>query len=225
MQHRKFDTPKTNDCSSANSLRINSKKNKAILFNPYQKHLNFDLNIHIVAEIVEVTSEAKILGIIFNEHLLWTSQVDHVLTNIAKMARILCYFRYILPTRLKLLIYNSLFSTDINYCSLVWSPTSKSNINRILLYQKKALRHIANAQWDAPTHNRFLNYKILPFPQLYNYRLTVVYKNSVKNNNLAFLSMCNLEAFLAASYSFRHQAKWLIPFARTNQGLNSVETG
>ena len=48
----------------------------------------------------------------------------------------------ILPLKARLMIYNSLVQSHLNYCSLIWGTSSKSNIEKLFTTQKKAIRAI-----------------------------------------------------------------------------------
>lgn len=44
----------------------------------------------------------------------------------------------------KLLLYNTLFVSPLNYCHLVWGTTTKTNFHRIFLLQKRASRLVCD---------------------------------------------------------------------------------
>ena len=67
----------------------------------------------------------------------------------------------ILPLKARLMIYNSLVQSHLNYCSLVWGTSSKSNIEKLFRTQKKAIRAVMpghiNYFYDdgiIPTHTK-----------------------------------------------------------------------
>lgn len=206
-----------------NVLEINVSKTKAVLFAPVQKLITRDINIQLGSEMIKVTNEAKTLGITFNQHLSWNAHVDRVAGTLAKACGILCRFRQILTTKVKLMLYNSLFASHINYCNLVWGVTSQANKTKLHLLQKKAIRHIVNAPYDAHTKELFASLNVLPFQHLYNFNLIMKYKLSIKNNNSTFIKLCNLKRPHDASYNIRKKDSWLVPFSRTNHGLDRLQ--
>lgn len=209
--------------STANYLMINTKKSKAVVFAPVQKAVCRGLDIYLGPEKIEVVKEVSSLGVIFNENLNWDEHVNKVTRNIARTCGALSKLRQILPANIKLLLYNTLFSSHINYCSLVWADTSKANRNKIFLLQKKAIRHIANVPYDAHTSHLFREYKILPIDHIHSFNLIMKYKQSLLSNNACFLKLCNLRKNTQSYYDIRKRPSWFVPYSRTNHGLRRLE--
>ena len=78
--------------------------------------------------------------------------------------------RNILPLSVRKMIFNSQFQSHLNYCSLVWGSSCKSNIESLFTAQKKAIRSIipghVNYHYNngtCPTHTKpaFTDFKIL----------------------------------------------------------------
>lgn len=208
---------KLKDWSDANSLLINTKKTKAVLFSTRQFSTQPDMRIYIGNSQVEFIDTVKILGVFFNNTMSWDTEVQSILGNLAKCTGILAKFRHFLPERIKLVIYNALFVSHLNYCFLVWGTTTKTNINKIHMLQKKALRYIANVDYLAHTQELFIRYKILPINTMYEYYLALKYKRCIQNNQLSFLELPCLRQNLS-EYSFRKKEIWHIPFSRTMYG-------
>ena len=80
----------------------------------------------------------------------WKYHINHIAKNISKAIGILNQLKSILPTHVKVtvMIYNALILSKINYGILTWGYESKS----ILKLQKKAVRIITLAKYNAHTH-------------------------------------------------------------------------
>ena len=65
-------------------------------------------------------------------------------------------------------LYYSLFHSHLLYCNLIFTCTSQSNINRVSILQKKAIRAITNSTYNYHTAPLFLTLKILPFQKIIN---------------------------------------------------------
>lgn len=184
-----------NSWSRANSLLINSKKTKAVLFHSRQSVVSLDLQIQLDNTITDVVDTVKTLGVFFHENMSWDHHINSVLSKLAKSVGILARVRSFFPVSIKLLLYNALFVSHVNYCFLVWGNTTKTNIHKIYLLQKKAVRHIANVDYLAHTKELFTRFNIVPAYQLYEFCLATRYKNP-----------------------FRKQQFWYLPFCRTEHG-------
>ena len=97
----------------------------------------------------------------FNSYIL-----IHTVGIIKKMQRIF-------PTEILLAIYNALVLPHINYCILSWGADS----NTIFILQKKAVRAIASAGYNAHTEPFFKLYNLLKIEDIYKFRLLVLYHN------------------------------------------------
>lgn len=96
--------------TNINCLEINASKTKALLFTPVQNLVNRNLNLHLGSENIELVPEVRTLGVIFNQHMNWNAQVDHVAKCLARACGVLCKFRQVLPPKVKLLLYKSMFA-------------------------------------------------------------------------------------------------------------------
>lgn len=151
----------------------------------------------------------------------WNDHVNNIITRISKIVGILAKFKYFLPTAVKLHIYNSLFMSQLNYCSLVWGNTTKTNLNRMHVLQKKAIRHIAGVEHNAHTKNLFNKLNLISVHNLYNFNLAKTYKSHLHHHDTFITSIANLTA-KAYKYPTRSQEIWTVPFSRTAIGNQMI---
>jgi hypothetical protein len=79
------------------------------------------------------------------------------------------------PKALKAL-YTSFSHSHLLYCTNIYSCTSQTNINKIFLQQKKAIRIITNSGYTAHTAPLFNSLNILPLAKIItNARLTFMH--------------------------------------------------
>lgn len=193
------------------------KKTKAVLFHARQSSLIVQPVIKFENCNIEIVDTVKTLGILFNKNMSWDPHVSSVMSRLNRCVGVLAKFRSYLPVSVKLLIYNTLFLSHLNYCFLVWGSTTLSNISKLHVLQKKALRHIASVDYNAHTAELFRQFKIVPVPKLYEYFLCMRYKKSVYNCEYAFLSISSLKTNTIV-YPFRSKEYWHVPFCRTQHG-------
>ena len=89
--------------------------------------------------------------------MTWKIHIDQIASKIARSIGILNRLKYILPTSIKTLIYNSLILSHINYGILIWGYQN----SRILKLQKKALRIITLAKYNSHTEPIFKSLRLL----------------------------------------------------------------
>ena len=134
---------------STNSLALNLKKTKYMIFS---RARNVDLPMPLIISntAIERKQEARFLGVIVDESLNWNCHVKTVLSKMSRYIGIMYKIKKFLPLKARLQIYHSLVQSHLNFCSLVWGFTSKSNIEAIFTKQKKGLRAVIPG---------FINYK------------------------------------------------------------------
>ena len=125
----------------------------------------------IVSEtLIEHKHEARFLGVIVDESLSWTCHVKAVQSKMSRYVGIMYKIKKFLPLNARQQIYHSFFQSYVNYCSLVWGFTAKSNIDSLFAKQKKALRAVIpgfinykykNGKLPGHTKSKFSDYKIL----------------------------------------------------------------
>lgn len=130
--------------------------------------------------------------------------------------------RGILPVKVRLLLYNSLVLSLLQYCCTVWGTTGVTNLSKLHLLQKRAVRCIAGVPYCSPTHDLFLKYEILPIYSLYNYRLLMIYKRSSHSHEhyISYLAKLQKNTHILQT---RHKEIWLVPTPRayyTEQSLS-----
>jgi hypothetical protein len=110
----------------------------------------------------------KLLGIEFDENLTFNSQFQTLHAKFKKSIFCINKVKNFLPQKALKTLYHSLFHSHLNYCSSIYSCTSKSNIHKLLLLQKKIIRIITNSSYSAHTEPLFQKLNILPLEKVIN---------------------------------------------------------
>ena len=130
------------DWVNCNGLKLNLTKTNYMIFTRNKLFRQHDFNINISNIEIKRTTESKFLGIIINENVNWNSHVAAVRQKMSRYIGVMYRLKSILPLSARLNIYHSLVQSHINYCSLIWGFTTKSNIESIFAIQKKGLRTV-----------------------------------------------------------------------------------
>lgn len=151
--------------SRSNLLQINVGKSEAVLFRPKNKVISITKDLTINSTKIEIVNSFKILGIIFTNNMSWDNHINYLNTKLSQIVGMLNRHRHIVPMSVKLMIYNSLFYSHLNYCHLVWGTTTPTNLDKILLLQKKAVRAIGNMPFQSHTSDLFKKTRCHPHTQ------------------------------------------------------------
>ena len=70
-------------------------------------------------------------------------------------------------------IYSSLIASHLQYCTLLWANSHVTNIGKLQLLQKKAIRIITSSHYIAHTDPLFSTTTLLQLDDLYKYQLGI----------------------------------------------------
>ena len=125
----------------------------------------------------------KYLGVLIDHKLSWNNNIDTVLLKISRTVGLLSKLRHFVPFSTLISIYHSPIAPYLRYGLIAWGQASKSQLNKLLVLQKRALRFIHFAKPRDYAISLFINTKILPINFLY-YQLLAETMSDVRNNLL-----------------------------------------
>ncbi len=103
---------------STNCHSIFQKQNSQYFL---RKPKNIPLKIKIQNIIIKQAQDFIILGLILNENLSWKNHCDKTSNNISKSVGVLNRLKYFIPKDIRIMLYNSMIVSHMNYCILAWS--------------------------------------------------------------------------------------------------------
>ena len=92
--------------------------------------------------IIEKVDEFNFLGLTMDTNLNWKKHSEKICNKFTKMIGILNRLKYVLPLGIKIMLYNTLILTHINYCIMAWGYKGP----RLLKIQKKNCSY-NNIKW------------------------------------------------------------------------------
>ena len=151
------------NCVISNGLAL-----KYMLFS--RQNIELPDEFKILNKKIDRVKEVRFLGVIVDEKLNWSAHIKTLKSKMSRYIGILCKIKKLLPIQAKMQIFQSLIQYHLNYCSIVWGFTAKSNIESLFQIQKKGIRAIVpgfiNYKYrdgELPGHTKpyFNEYKIL----------------------------------------------------------------
>ena len=125
------------DWFAANKLSLNISKTNYMAFNMNKS--NYDFNITINNQPITVAENVKFLGVYIDPNLTWHCHISHLCSQVAKGVGIIGRLKYILPKNVLRTIYLTLVYPHLTYCATIWSNTTKANLNKLIILQKRAI--------------------------------------------------------------------------------------
>ena len=154
----------------ANKLSLNAKKTNLMFMGTSKQTSSIDnenVNIYLDGCKLSRVQDAKFLGIIIDENLLWKKQVDAICKTCSRNIGVLNKVKLFLPNSAMYQLYCTLVLPYLNYGLLLWGNVNKFYMNKIFCLQKRALRTISNSSYLCPTKPLFKKYKVLNIFDMY----------------------------------------------------------
>ena len=123
-----------------NKLSLNVSKTHYMVFAPKNKYVD-DLNIKIQNTNIERVSVTKFLGVMIDAHLSWKSHIEYTCNKISKCVGVILKARKKLNKSVLLNLYYSFAYPYFIYYNHVWGNTYPSNLNKMVVLQKKTYQN------------------------------------------------------------------------------------
>ena len=155
---------------NVNGLFLNIKKTNFMVFTRRRHSLLNSYEPYIGETKIERKKVSRFLGVLLDEKLTWSYHIAAVKAKMSRFIGSLYKLKKILPLKARLLSFNSLVQSHLNYCSLIWGFTNKCKIEQLFSAQKKAIRAIMPGfinffykDGEIPTHTKsfFIEQEIL----------------------------------------------------------------
>ena len=91
---------------------------------------------------IKRVKQAKTLGIVIDEKLLWKNQIDEITTKVSRGIGMLRRMKAYVPQDILRTVYSALIMPHFDYCSLVWDNCSKYILEKLQKLQNRAARVI-----------------------------------------------------------------------------------
>jgi hypothetical protein len=145
----------------ANKLSLNIEKSNFVIFRPPQKKISYSINLKINNKIIEEKTSIKYLGVIIDGHLNWKDHVHELSKKISRIVGILLKLRHFFPIKILVQLYYSIIYPFLSYDVLIWGNTYISNIQPLVILQKKAVRIMTFSEYRSHTSPLFKRLNLL----------------------------------------------------------------
>ena len=146
---------------------------------------------------LETVNAAKYLGITLSSNMSWDCHINNISLKANKILGFLKRNLKIKQEHTKSLAYKSLVRSNLEYCSSVWSPHTKTNIKKLENVQRRAARYVTNRHHNKSSVSSMLdhlNWQTLETRRNIS-RVTMLYKithNLVAINPTTYLTQNTL---------------------------------
>ena len=151
---------------NSNKLSLNIEKTQYMIFRSVRRKILHHNNVKINNTDVICVDHAKFIGVTLDDRLSWQHHINNIKKKVSKGIGILCKARKSLPQHTLVTLYNSLIYCHLTYCIEVWGNASDIYVSSLFKLQKKVVRIIQSAKYNATTDNLFKELKFLKLSQI-----------------------------------------------------------
>ena len=166
---------KISDWFRVNQLSLNIEKTKFIHFCKRGRNRACPVKPQINGQYIKQVKHINFLGVIFQDNLLWNEHIQFKSDKISKVISILYRIKKFVPTGILKHIYNALIVPHLTYGITAWGNTHSSLLHRMRVLQKKAIRILSHAKYNAHTMPLFKKHGILSLNDLFNFYCCKIY--------------------------------------------------
>ena len=163
---------------NVNRLSLNIGKTNFIIFHPFNKPVKSVVTLLINKKAISEENYLKYLGVVVDSTLSWNHQISNITKKILRAIGIMYKLRDLVPLTVLMSIYYCLIYSHIVYAIEVWGSAFKTELNKILILQKRAIRLMSFADKLPMLHGNlvpsnpiFFKLKILKVDDVYKYQL------------------------------------------------------
>ena len=162
---------------AVNKLSLNVEKTNYMVFNNRE---NYDFNVSIDGRCLQLVNCVKFLGVYIDSKLTWSDHICNISSQISKVVGIFGRLKYVLPRNALRIIYLTLIYPHLSYCSVIWSAASRSQLNKLNVLQKRAIRHITCSKPRDHTNDLFKSLHLLKLSDIINVCIATFTYRSLK---------------------------------------------
>ena len=119
------------------------------------------------------------------------------------------------------MLYLTLTYPYFNYCNLIWGTAYKTNLNPLILLQKKCIRIICRAGYLDHTDPLFKATKLLKLGQIYNLSCAKFIYNCYNSNTYSNFRVRLIQNSQIHNHNTRISSNLRTPFERLESGTHS----
>ena len=135
-----------------NRLALNISKTNFVIFHSSQRNLKHQVTLKLDKKAINQKDNIKYLGVIIDCHLNWKHHILNVSKKISRSIGVMYRIRKYVNINILKSLYYSLIYSHIVYAIQIWGSASNTELEKILILQKKAMRMMMYKDQYPPIH-------------------------------------------------------------------------
>ena len=163
-----------NNWFKANKLSLNTKNHFFMIFHRSRIKPNVINKVVIDDHQLTQVNSAKYLGVIIDHKLNWIEHRSYVKSKMSQGIGIMYKASQFLTKKALLMLYHAYIYSYMTYCIEVWDCASQTQLNCLLLLQKKIIRIMSFSHYLAHTNPLFFSMEVLPLIKMFLYKVGLI---------------------------------------------------
>ena len=173
---------------SANKLTINAKKTKYILYKDPNSHIHVEdlyISQSIISRVGQFCEEKSVrfLGVWVDDQMSFTDHMSKLKSKLISGIYALSTSCKLVSLSVRKLIYRSLVESHIRFAAILYGASNPTMLNPLRVLQRKAVRIVAGANFNAHTGNLFKVHNFLKLDDIVQLSQTL-FVRQFKNKQL-----------------------------------------
>ena len=164
---------KLKEWTQANKLTIHAGKTKFLVVTKKIIPETFNLTIRFFDSVIHPTDNCKYLGVFLDNKLTFVNHIKFINSKISRHTGILYKIRDNLPIKARLDFYYAYICPYLSYCTIIWGSTYDIHLQPLIIQQKRTIRTITNAGYNAHTKPLFKQLNLLTLENIYRFQLGI----------------------------------------------------
>ena len=135
---------------------------------------DFKIAVSLNGEDLKEGKEIKYLGTIIDKSLKFTKHISYTANVISRNIGIISRMRSYIDEKTTLVLYHTMISPYLNYCCLIWGVNYASQLQRLTVLQKRAVRLIVKIYPPFSSDPVFKKFKLLKIHELAKTQMVLV---------------------------------------------------
>ena len=173
-------TAKISSWFHANFLSLNTSKT---FTQQYAMRSNeYDLHVQLNGIPIYDVEYIKYLGVYIDNKLKFTKHIEYTAKIVSRNIGIIARTRHYIDKKTTLLLYNALVLPHLNYCCLIWGNNYITQIEKLIVLQKRAVRLIERISPPQSSKPIFRKYNLLKLVDIAKTQTLVVMHKFLTND-------------------------------------------
>ena len=133
-----------------NKLSLNVQKTHCMLFSNSVSFL--PSNVSLNDSVIQMVDSTKFLGLNIDNKLSWKEHIMYLSKLLSRNVGVINKLKFSFPSNILLNLYNTIVLPYLNYGLLVWGNSTRNQMDRLLLLQKRIMRIVCHQNRLAHTN-------------------------------------------------------------------------